>query len=198
VTARASEDSRPVEALACPRKVAPADWALSDLVRANGPVVIARCYRLATTRAGIGRPRHTEQLISIRDGVKVDGMTESDDGATCKPGRAAVLACVEWHPPDFQNRAEHRGVTPYEATSAPVPSPAPEPSPDSPPSGFAFGIDVSHDQPSRPFNIATISLDSIAGLHRHERRRDHLALHTQLRQLPVQGVARLARFLANP
>ena len=27
---------------------------------------------------------------------------------------AAVLARVEWHPPDFQNNVVHRGVTLYE------------------------------------------------------------------------------------
>jgi hypothetical protein len=34
-----------------------------------------------------------------------------------------------------------------------------------------------------------IGLDPVTGLHRHERWRDHLALHAQLRQLPVQGIA---------
>jgi hypothetical protein len=29
-------------------------------------------------------------------------------------GGATVLAIVEWHPPDFQNSAIHRGVTLYE------------------------------------------------------------------------------------
>ena len=27
-----------------------------------------------------------------------------------------ILARVEWHPPDFQNAVEHRGVTLYEST----------------------------------------------------------------------------------
>jgi lysozyme len=61
----------------------------------------------------------------------------------------AVLARVEWHPPDFQNHLEHRGVTLYEAASAPFPQPSPVPPlPDAPSSGLAFGIDVSHYQPS--------------------------------------------------
>ena len=36
--------------------------------------------------------------------------------ATQTFGALSVLARVEWHPPDFQNSAIHRGVTLYEAT----------------------------------------------------------------------------------
>jgi lysozyme len=60
----------------------------------------------------------------------------------------AILARVEWHPPDFQNHVEHRGVTLYEATSAPLPAPPPKPNPTPPGPGLAFGIDVSHYQTS--------------------------------------------------
>ncbi len=48
-----------------------------------------------------------------------------------------------------------------------------------------------------PLSIAAIGLDSIAGLHWHERWRDHLALHAKLRQLPVECIARGPRFVAN-
>ena len=34
--------------------------------------------------------------------------------ATMQFGSLTVLARVEWHPPDFQNSAIHRGVTLYE------------------------------------------------------------------------------------
>jgi len=47
----------------------------------------------------------------------------------------ALLARVEWHPPDFQNDAEHRGVTLYEPVKPP------------PNSAIAEGIDVSGYQP---------------------------------------------------
>jgi lysozyme len=67
----------------------------------------------------------------------------------------AVLARVEWHPPDFQNHVEHRGVTLYEATSALAPQATPvPPSSDPPSSGLAFGIDVSHYQTSIDWNRA--------------------------------------------
>ena len=36
--------------------------------------------------------------------------------ATMLFGTLTVLARVEWHPPDFQNSAIHRGVTLYEPT----------------------------------------------------------------------------------
>jgi GH25 family lysozyme M1 (1,4-beta-N-acetylmuramidase) len=65
----------------------------------------------------------------------------------------AILARVEWHPPDFQNHVEHRGVTLYEATNTPIQPPLPVPPvppvPPAPPSSsLAFGIDVSHYQTS--------------------------------------------------
>jgi len=49
----------------------------------------------------------------------------------------SVLARVEWHAPDFQNHAVHRGVTLYAA--APTPPVA---------STFALGVDVSGYQPA--------------------------------------------------
>jgi Glycosyl hydrolases family 25 len=50
----------------------------------------------------------------------------------CDFGGHAVLARVEWHPPDFQNQVEHRGVPLYEATVAPLPAPPPKPVPNPP------------------------------------------------------------------
>ncbi len=57
-------------------------------------------------------------------------------------GSQSVLARVEWHPPDFNNGAIHRGVTLY------VPATATQPSPTMPPSILARGIDVSGYQPN--------------------------------------------------
>jgi len=47
----------------------------------------------------------------------------------------SVLARVEWHPPDFQNRAVHRGVTLYAHDH------------ESPQTDLALGIDISGYQP---------------------------------------------------
>jgi hypothetical protein len=49
---------------------------------------------------------------------------------------------------------------------------------------------------SQPLRIAAIRLHPVAGLHRHQRRRDHFASNAQLRQLPIQHVTRRARFVA--
>ena len=46
--------------------------------------------------------------------------------------------------------------------------------------------------------IAPVGLDPIPGLHRYQRRGDHLALHPQLAQLPVQHVPGRARLVAHP
>ena len=51
-------------------------------------------------------------------------------------GGLPVLARVEWHAPDFQNRAVHRGVTLYAPTQV------------TPPAGPATGVDVSGYQPT--------------------------------------------------
>jgi len=58
-----------------------------------------------------------------------------------------VLARVEWHPPDFQNRAVHRGVTLYENVGADAGAPA-------------EGIDVSGYQPT--VNWASVAASGIA------------------------------------
>ncbi|MET0790037.1 MAG: glycoside hydrolase family 25 protein [Polyangiaceae bacterium] len=58
--------------------------------------------------------------------------------ATLSFGSLTLLARVEWHPPDFQNNSEHRGVTLYE----PVATVA-----DAALEAFATGIDVSGYQP---------------------------------------------------
>ncbi len=47
-------------------------------------------------------------------------------------------------------------------------------------------------------DIAPIGLDPVAGLHRHQRRGHHLAVHAQLRQLPVQHVAGRSGLIAHP
>lgn len=54
-------------------------------------------------------------------------------------GTRQVLARVEWHQPDFQNHAVHRGVTLYETSLASV---------DATPAG---GIDISHVQAAVDF-----------------------------------------------
>jgi lysozyme len=64
-------------------------------------------------------------------------------------GPVSVLARVEWHDPDFQNNAVHRGVTLYE----PVPdaqgvAPANGAAPGAPPPPLALGVDVSGYQPN--------------------------------------------------
>ena len=41
--------------------------------------------------------------------------------------------------------------------------------------------------PRQPFSVTPIGLDPITRLHRHERRRDHFALHAQLGQLPISA-----------
>jgi len=51
-------------------------------------------------------------------------------------GGLPVLARVEWHAPDFQNRAVHRGVTLYAPTQV------------APPASPASGVDVSGYQPT--------------------------------------------------
>jgi lysozyme len=51
-------------------------------------------------------------------------------------GGLPVLARVEWHAPDFQNRAVHRGVTLYAPTQV------------TPPAGPATGVDVSGYRPT--------------------------------------------------
>ena len=56
--------------------------------------------------------------------------------ASASFGALSVLARVEWHVTDFQNQAQHRGVTLYQRTQADVPAP------------YAEGIDVSHYQPN--------------------------------------------------
>lgn len=55
--------------------------------------------------------------------------------ATLSFDHVPILARVEWHPPDFQNHAEHRGVTLYEPVKV------------APGAGIAEGIDVSGYQP---------------------------------------------------
>ncbi len=46
--------------------------------------------------------------------------------------------------------------------------------------------------------IPPIRLHPVAGLDRNQRRRHHLALHSQLAQLPVQHVARRTSLIAGP
>ena len=60
-------------------------------------------------------------------------------------GDRQVLARVEWHPPDFQNHVQHRGVTLYEASLAVV---------DAMP---ARGIDISRYQSDVDFKRAQAS-----------------------------------------
>ena len=56
--------------------------------------------------------------------------------ATLTVDARTLLARVEWHPPDFQNHAVHRGVTLYEPLAAPTSD------------ANATGIDVSNYQPT--------------------------------------------------
>lgn len=60
-------------------------------------------------------------------------------------GARQVLARVEWHPPDFQNGAEHRGVTLYEGSLQTI---------DATP---ARGVDISRYQPNVDFKQAQAS-----------------------------------------
>ena len=58
-------------------------------------------------------PEMTTWAVMILD----DPMTYPMFSTTTKVfGTLTVLARVEWHPPDFQNNAIHRGVTLYEPT----------------------------------------------------------------------------------
>ena len=50
----------------------------------------------------------------------------------------------------------------------------------------------------QPLRIPPVRLHPVAGLHRNQRRRDHLALDAQLRQLPVENVAGRTSFIAGP
>ena len=60
-------------------------------------------------------------------------------------GARQVLARVEWHPPDFQNHTEHRGVTLYEGSLATI---------DATP---ARGVDISRYQSDVDFKQAQAS-----------------------------------------
>src|SRR5260370_15883912 len=50
----------------------------------------------------------------------------------------------------------------------------------------------------QPLRIPPVRLDPVAGLHRNQRRRDHLAIDSQFAQLPVQYVAGWTGFVAGP
>ena len=65
-------------------------------------------------------------------------------------GVRQVLARVEWHPPDFQNHAEHRGVTLYEGSLATIDAIQ------------ARGVDISRYQSSIDFKKAQASGVSFA------------------------------------
>ncbi len=51
---------------------------------------------------------------------------------------------------------------------------------------------------SQLLRVALVCLDPIAGLHRHQRGRDYLTAHAQLRQLPVQHVPGRAGLVTHP
>jgi hypothetical protein len=54
------------------------------------------------------------------------------------------------------------------------------------------------EAPGELHRIAPIGLDPVAGLNRHQGRSDHEASDAELCELPVQGVAAGAGFVAGP
>jgi len=62
--------------------------------------------------------------------------------------------------------------------------------------GDADGSQLARTQQAREhLRVATVGLDPIARTHGNERRSDHLAVHTQLRQVPLEHVAAATRLV---
>ena len=105
-------------------------------------------------------------------------------------------------PPFFGRDAA--GICPADAVpstglSWPLPEPVPDPArpharhPDPDRRQFAGSIAACQF-----LCIAAVGLNSISGFGRNQSRRNHLARHTQLRQLPIQYISRRARLRNRP
>jgi hypothetical protein len=86
-----------------------------DASEADGPPSVAQNPPVPRGWKLVPQAEVTPEMTDWAVAILHDAVTYPMFSTTMKTfGTLTVLARVEWHPPDFQNGAVHRGVTLYE------------------------------------------------------------------------------------